>query len=232
MEVAPTLGRIFGRVMDAGTGQGLARVDVTLASGATHRATTGPDGRFTMPGLPPGQVDVTFSLVGYASRTTTVVIEAGGAFEVRAPLSTQAIELAPIEVTVGSGYLERSGFYRRSGLLTGSQWTRRDLDDFDPATVADVLVRAPGVNVIAGRGAARAMSARPGNAPGQDDCRLRLYLDGVATYDWDLDWIRVEDLEAIEVYHGPSTPIEYRGLVDPDGVYPCGVVLIWSRRDE
>jgi hypothetical protein len=225
-----TLGGVLGRIVEDGTGRDLSYVDVTIHAATPIELVTGPDGRFSVAGLQPGPVDVTFSLIGYAPRTTTVVVEAGTTLEVRASLSTQAIELAPIEVVVGSGYLQRSGFYLRSRNSIGTQFTRSDLDRIDPVMVSQLLERVPGVAVLQTRRGAVPISARAGNPIGQGDCRLRPYLDGMAMHDWNIDNLRPDDIEAIEIYHGPAAPIEYQRLVDPDGHYPCGVVLVWTTR--
>ena len=226
-----TLGSVFGRVTEEGTGRSLAYVDITLAGPPPVQTNTTPDGRFALVGLEPGPVEVTFSLIGYAPRATTIIIQAGETLDIRATMSTQAIELPAIEVTIGSGYLERTGFYRRSRLAMGVQFTRRDLAEIDAIVASDILLRAPGVSVVQGRDGARAVASRLGGTTGQSECRLRAYLDGIAVHDFDLDTLRPDDLEAIEIYHGPSVPIEYSQLVDPDGVNPCGAILIWTRRD-
>jgi hypothetical protein len=225
-----TLGGVFGRVVEEGTGRELSYVGVTLDGEEPIELLTGPDGRFSVGGLEAGPREITFSLIGYAPRTTSLVVQPGGTVEVHASLSTQAIELEPIEVVVGSGYLTRTGFYRRSRDAIGWQLTRRDLDDIDPIVASEILLRVPGVAVMQTRRGAVPITTRAGSVPGQAECRLRPYLDGIAMYDWDFDSLRLDDLEAIEVYHGPSAPIEYRGLMDPDGHYPCGVVLIWTTR--
>jgi len=221
-----TLGSVFGRVLEEGTGRALAYVDITLGGPAPIQTLTTADGRFSLAGLEPGPVEVTFSLIGYAPRTTTIIIQAGETLDIRATMSTQAIELPAIEVSIGSGYLERTGFYRRSRLAMGVQLTRRDLVEMNAIVASDILLRAPGVSVVQGRDGARVVSSRMGS-----ECRLRAYVDGIAVHNFDFDTLRPDDLEAIEIYHGPSVPIEYSQLVDPDGVYPCGAILIWTRRD-
>jgi len=225
-----TQGAIYGRVVEEGTGRELGYVDVTLGSEPPIQLVTGADGRFSLSGLEPGTVDVTFSLIGYAPRTTTLQIRPGETLEVRASLSTQVIELEPIQVVVGSGYLQRSGFYRRTRTSIGYQLSRGQLDEMHPIAMSDVLQRVPGVRVIQmGRGAVP-VTARLETALGQGECRLRPYLDGMAMFEWNIDSLRPDDVEAIEVYHNPSTPIEYSRLMDPDGHYPCGVILIWTTR--
>ncbi len=226
-----TLGSVFGRVTEEGSGRALAYVDVSLAGLPPVQTITTPDGRFSLAGLEPGPIEVTFSLIGYAPRTTTIIVQAGETLDIRATMSTEAVELPAIEVTIGSGYLDRTGFYRRSRLSMGVQFTRRDVLDMNAMVVSDILLRAPGVSVVHGRDGARAVGTRLGGAPGQAECRLRAYLDGMAVHDFDFDTLRPDDLEAIEIYHGPSVPIEYSQLIDPDGVYPCGAILIWTRRD-
>ena len=42
---------------------------------------------------------------------------------------------------------------------------------------------------------------------------------------WDLDNMDPESLEAVEVYRGIATPIQYQM-----GLNSCGVVLLWTRR--
>lgn len=226
-----TLGSVFGRVTDEGTGGALSYVDVTVGGTPPVQTITTPDGRFALAGLEPGLVELTFSLIGYAPRTTTIIVQPGETLDIRATMSTQAIELPAIEVSIGSAYLDRTGFYRRSRLAMGVQFTRQDFIDMDAIVVSDILFRAPGVSVVHDRDGAHAVASRLGGATGQAECRLRAYLDGIAVHDFDLDTLRPDDLEAIEIYHGPSVPIEYSQLVDPDGVYPCGAILIWTRRD-
>jgi hypothetical protein len=93
-------------------------------------------------------------------------------------------------------------------------------------------MRAPGVTTGTVRGRTLVYSGRAGARLDEGACRVRLYLDGMAMHDWDLEFLRPDDLEAIEIYQGASTPVEYQHLRDPDGVYPCGVVLIWTRRND
>lgn len=61
-----------------------------------------------------------------------------------------------------------------------------------------------------------------GRSFGSGGCALGVYVDGVPIFDSHLDWIQPEGLEAVEVYRGLDTPIEYRFF------NPCGVVLLWT----
>jgi hypothetical protein len=222
-------GRIFGRVTEEGVGGGIADVDVAIVGPSEARTPSNPEGRFALAGLEPGPVRLQFTRLGYAPRTATIVVQAGTTVELYVTMATEAIELAPIEVIAGSAYLERTGFYQRVGSATGSRFTRRDVEAINPILMSDLLRRAPGVAVGQGRTRAELLSRRRSAVAGEP-CLLRAYLDGMAMIEWDVDLIRPDDLAAVEVYQGLGVPIEYRNRADPDGEYPCGVVLIWTRR--
>jgi hypothetical protein len=223
------LGSVLGRVTDEGGVDGLANVEIEVNGSSARGTLTDPSGRFQLTDLDPGAIELTFSSLGFAERSVTVTIEPGRTVEVYVGLAPEAIELEPIEVLVGSSYLERSGFYRRARSAHGTQMTRREIEELDPQQTTDLFWRAPRVTVQRGPFGTRLASRRRVNVSG-GPCRLRVYLDGVPVHDFDPETIRPEDLAGVEVYEGPSVPIEYRGLVDPDGVSPCGVVLFWTRR--
>ncbi|MEO8520909.1 MAG: carboxypeptidase regulatory-like domain-containing protein [Acidobacteriota bacterium] len=79
-------GRISGRVVDARTGAGLARVLVLVEDGGPS-AETGPDGSFSLSGIAPGLHRLFVSVVGYALVRRDVEVAAGGAAAVTIPLS-------------------------------------------------------------------------------------------------------------------------------------------------
>lgn len=228
------LGRIFGRVTDEGGIDGLSDVEITVMVDTPVRTLSNPQGRFALTGLQPNEMKVRFSRLGYAPRTTNVRVEPGKTMEVRVSMSTRPIELEPIVVTVGSAYLDRTGFFRRARTAWGSRFTRHDVELIAPKVASDLLTRVPGVTVgvtsMHARPATEIVSRRRIDIGDGGSCHLRPYLDGVPMFDWDFDLLRPEDIEGLEVYQGLGAPIEYRNLVDPDGTFPCGVVLIWTRR--
>ncbi len=228
---APTVGRVFGRVTQA-NGEGLSDVEVTLLAKTPIRVITDAEGRFTIPGLDPGDVDIRFSRLGFETRTTSLTVEVGRTVEVYATMAPQAIELEPIEVTVGSVYLDRTGFYTRARTVGGgTTFTRAEVARIQPFTVADLLSRAPGVSI--GR-TAKGSEVLGHRARGRGDgCILRPFLDGVPTFDtWSVDELHPNDIDAIEVYQGASIPTEYRLRASPEDRDACGVVLIWTRHND
>jgi len=230
LDEAPTVGRIFGQVTEEGTARGLAAVEVLLASGRPLATTTNQEGRFALPGLLPGTYEVEIRRLGYQTRTATVTVEAGRTTEVFATLSANPIQLEPIEVTVGSAYLERSGVYLRARRGGGALVTRRDLDRIDPILMSEVLSRIPGISLVQRREGVEAVTRRQLDTAATGPCPLLPYLDGVRMTDWDLDLVAPDALEAIEVYTGPDTPVEYGSPFDAQAEYHCGVVLIWTTR--
>lgn len=230
VEDEPTLGRVYGQVTDASTGAPMPNVEVTVLAPNPVRTITNPDGRFSLAGIAPGTAEVRLAHLGYHERRHEIEIQAGRTVEVYAALTTRPIELEPIEVTVGSAYLERNGFFRRARSGAGYQITRRDLLAIDPIVVSDVFTRIPGVTTERTRQGTHLVTRRELARERPGGCRLRPYLDGMPMMDWDIDAVTPRDIEGIEVHQGLAAPIEYRNLTDPDGTSPCGVLLIWTTR--
>lgn len=230
-EEVSTVGRVFGRVTQEGTEDGLSDVEVTLLTPEPVTVISDAQGRFMIPDLDPGDFDIRFSRLGFETRTTSLTVEAGRTVEVSATMALQAIELEPIEVTVASQYLERTGFYARARTMGGgSSFTRMDVLRLDPITVADLLRRAPGVSIVRTRRGSQILGRR--SVTRGDSCTLRAYLDGVPMFDdWSVDQLHPSVIDAVEIYQDPSIPIEYRQPASPNGTYACGVILIWTRRD-
>jgi len=213
-------GRVVGRVFTEDGSQGLANVEVS-GGDPEVRAFSGPEGRFALERVPGGLVEVRFALLGYETRGASVVLQPGATVEMSVNLATRAIELAPIEVTVRSGYLERSGFYRRAQKGWGTHFSPDDIARIDPLYTSDLIRgRVPGVRVVFEREATYAVSGRA-ESLSQGPCRMPVYVDGVPEFDDELDRLGPQWIEAMEVYHGAGTPIEYGG---------CGVILIWTNR--
>lgn len=73
-------GLVRGTVVADRTEQPLARVLVRLAD-TSHAATTGPDGRFALPGVAPGAYTLTASVVGYALVRKDLEVVPGGVLD-------------------------------------------------------------------------------------------------------------------------------------------------------
>ena len=140
-------------------------------------------------------------------------------------MSTQPIELEPITVVVRSRFLEQSGFYRRAERSFGRQFTRDDLEKIDPFITSDVLRRVSGIRLeFDPQNQDRVFAtSRRSTSFSQGPCVLPVYVDDVRQFEFDLNQIPAEWIEAMEVYQGIATPAQY----NRDG---CGAVLIWTQR--
>jgi hypothetical protein len=228
---------IVGRVTDE-NGQAVTDAGIRVV-GQSSSAISNQQGRFRLDQLGAGVFEVVFERLGYASRTAHFLVQAGRTAELSVVMPTEAIALEPISVTVLSGLLERSGFYRRLDRGFGEQFDRQDLERMNPERVYDVVRNVAGLSVSDPRrsgpgGTSYAVNrrwagltpppgVRPPQLPPNHLCYLALYIDGARVGDPDLEQIRPGDIEAMEVYVGGTGPVEYQQN-------PCGAILIWTRR--
>jgi len=218
-------GRIVGQVTDGGS-QTISDVDVSVVGLDGVRAISNQQGRFALVNVEPGVVQVRFTRIGYAPRTATLVVQPGRTAELTTAMAPEAIELEPIEVTVRSQFLERSGYYDRAQQGLGHALDRRAIDRYSPTVVSDVMQRLTRVRVVDTHILGQPVVAvAPGlRTPANGDCVLQVYVDGIRSSNNDLNQVPPDWLDAMEVYTGSSAPIQYAGL------NPCGVVLLWTRR--
>ena len=137
---------ITGRIVDARTGQPLARVLVHVEHQAAF-AETDDTGGFSL-SLPPGTHTITASLIGYAIVRQTVDIAAGAPREM------------VIELSEGAGSFEEVDHRHRRGAEQGRRGAGR---------LGAARTRSAGA---ARRHARRSAAGRPGVAGGRVDQRL------------------------------------------------------------
>ena len=93
-------GTIRGTVSDS-AGTGLANAAVSV-EGTTLRSTSGSGGAYEIRGVPAGPRTVRVRLIGYRSATEPVDVVGGDAVTRDFTLTRSAVQLAPIDVVVGS----------------------------------------------------------------------------------------------------------------------------------
>lgn len=221
-------GAVQGRIVDAETLEAIpaatARVE-DLGYGVLSDDT----GRFRLDQMPPGDVEITFSHVAYGDQSVTVQVVPGSNTAVEFRISQQAIEMAPIAVTIDTRpqWLENVGFYHRleTGLgefLTPIQVERRQATRF-----SELLRSIPGIiwkkacvphcYYVLEMSTNQRLTA----------CTPTFYVDGQKAWQpdvVDLDAIASAfDVAAIEVYRGISqTPAQFFGQ--------CGAIVVWTKR--
>jgi len=214
---ALALGRVMGRVLDAGSGEPLEGVTVSVLS-LGQRRFTDPGGRFDLGEFMAGAIVLQVSSLGYATRQDTVYVPAGQSVEIQIPLATEPIALEGITITARSRFLESAGFFRRQGRgYNGRQWTVEEIQEEDPTLLTDLVTRVLGVRWGRARNGELAVL-------GRRQCRLSLYIDDMLVDDFSLDFLDPENIQALEVYHGgpAEMPVEY-------GFKHCGVILVWLK---
>lgn len=141
----PQEGRITGRVVDAGTGQGLTNVEVTIV-GTTLVSRSDLDGRYTIVRVPAGPKSVVARRIGrQPKRFDGVVVTAGEAAIVNFTLGEVSVELQSIVVTAAA--TDRSA--TEASLLAAQQRAASASDGVS----AEQIKRTPDSN--AGEAAAR-----------------------------------------------------------------------------
>lgn len=101
----PPTGTITGRVLDAGSQQPVADVSV-FVEGTRRGAVSGPDGTFTIGGVPSGSQTVRARRIGFGAPVQVVVVPNGGAVSVIFALDRKAAVLEEV-VTTGYGQQRR-----------------------------------------------------------------------------------------------------------------------------
>jgi hypothetical protein len=227
--------RVFGRVVEDSTGIPLAGVRleaVREGTGPERRAQSGSDGRFSML-LPPGRYVVRARRIGFAERATETL-------DLRRPNEGVTVELrlVPVPAVLGTVAVEAraaahasamEGFARRRRLGQGIFLDFGGAARRDAPALPHLLRGLAGVQVSGGYQPVVTMTrAAPGCFPVVylDGTRISGAHDAAESVRGVLGMIPGGDVEAIEVYRGPSeTPGEFGGLAAP-----CGAIAVWSRQ--
>lgn len=244
---APLLAQttMVGIVRDDSTGSPLPGVEVLLG-GTAHTTVTNAAGRYVLPGLPAGNHQAIFRIVGYLPARVTVLLSAGDTLRVNQVLVPSTVVLDPIEVTgeatVG---LAGRGFHERMKMGFGRFYTPEELREMEHLEVSDVLRRKGGVELQPsqpGTDLMVAMNPRYRDVHGKLNCFMTIYLDGRMLWrggnQFDLEELRdnpppdlkrlidVGQLGGIEVYTSSAgIPVEFGGTSGQ-----CGAVVLWTRR--
>lgn len=176
-------------------------------------------GVFRGPRLGPSTYRIEAAALGYRSVTHVVPLEGYGTVEIEIELSPEALELEPlVVVTRRRDRLEAAGFYDRRARGFGYTLDRAEIESRRPQRITDLLRLMPGVRVaVDGLGRTGVLRMRGGCVP--DVVMDGMRIPGPVRLD---DILRVQDVEAVEVYGGAATPIQYSRS-------GCGSILVWTR---
>ncbi len=219
-----SMGRIIGRVVDQETGDWLTSATLEVV-GTDIKGPAGVDGRFMLPLMPPGEIQLRLVHPGFLPRTEILEVLEGQTSDIRVGLiSDPTFELSPLVVEVRSRVLERRGFYdRKNQGYSATFFTRKEIEDRNPQDVTELFGDLPGMMLIpGGLNGPQLVFQRATSMRESGVCRPALFLDGVKSqirlYDMILD---PTHLEGMEVYVGAGIPGQFNDS--------CGAVLIWTK---
>lgn len=227
-------------VTEADTGEPIAGAVVEVP-GTPMAALTDDAGRATLHRLANGPQHVTVRHFGYRAVRRPVVLEPGQTYQLAFTLEPDPVPLAEVRVRAQRRMPSGAalGFHRRLETGIGRFITRQDIEEHRPRRFADLLRMIPGLrlncNSIAGscelatRSSPASLSTDMRASRGSqadNSCPVQYYVDGLyQPYD-NVNALRPEDIEAIEVYaHGHQAPARYSMRKNAR----CGVVLVWMR---
>jgi outer membrane receptor for monomeric catechols len=211
---------LSGVVRDTGrVPHALVQVSVAGVSTATDSA-----GRFALFGLTAGPAQLTARRLGFEPHAAALTLVDDRADTVTIVLALLAADLPGVTTTaMGSARLVDFERHRMAG--AGVYLDRQQIEARHAHSLSDILRRTPGVRISSDRSGRAVL--RMGRAMGGRDCPPDYFIDGVRAQFFSVDDMPVSDIEALEIYRGPSgLPPEYNTRL---GNPACGTIVIWTR---
>jgi iron complex outermembrane receptor protein len=190
---------IQGKVTDALQGETLLGVTVKIAERGT---TSNQEGLYSIV-VPPGQYNISFTLVGYETQSQTVTVVSGETRELNIRLLDGTNLLQTATVTAGK-------FEKPLGEVTVSLDVLKPklLESTNATSVDDVLVKVPGVNIVDGQASIRGGAGFSYGA----GTRVLILVDDIPALQPDAglpnwDDFPVENVAQIEVLKGAASAL-------------------------
>ena len=215
-----------GRASLTGIVRDTGRVPLALVyvSVAGVSIATDSSGRFAFHGLAVGPTRLVARRLGFEPQETSIELAADRADTVTIILAMLARDLPGVTTTaLGTARLLDFERHRLSG--AGLYLDRQQIETRRAHYLSDLLRRMPGVRILTDRNGRAVL--RMGRTSGGRDCPPDFWIDGVRAQFFSVDDMPVGDIEALEVYRGPSgLPPEYNARLGNPG---CGTIVIWTR---
>ena len=217
---------VMGRIIDIRTAEPIPSVRIAFRlpdseGDPVWQGLSGSTGTFVTARMEAGEYDVEVQMLGYADLLNRITFAQDGDIDLRIELVPEALALEPVVVAVRRlSRLETQGFYERQAMGIGHFLNRADIEMRNPWRVADLFYGIPGARVIP------ATLGQPSpNVLLRGNCMPLIVLNGAPISSRiRLDEIlHPQDLEAVEVYHGASAPIQYSQFTT------CGTIMVWTR---
>ena len=196
------------------------------------RVGTGPNGRFRITRIPPGQFLLIVKRGGY--RPTSAMIEVGKTDTLRLAYTLSAAPPSMLEgmtVTEKATPLRMLEFEQRRKLGIGQFMTAEEIERRGSVYATELMRKFTNMTVSPSRSKSMteyfALSNREGGSISVGACPMTILLDQVPMpTPFNLDLLPPpKDIAGIEVYGGSSTtPMQYSGINRG-----CGVILVWTK---
>ncbi len=201
-----------------------APVAFAMITVADVRGVADSAGRFSLTSLRAGSADVLIRRLGYTPKRVSLTLVEGRADSMHVVLAFIPFELAGI-TTEAATFGRMADFNRHRVNGQGIYIDREELEKRRTPRLSDVLRRMPGVRIATDRSGRTLV--RMGRATTGRDCPPEFWIDGVRAQFLGVDDVPVSDIEALEVYRGPSgLPPEFNSRYSNA---QCGAVIIWTR---
>lgn len=213
---------LVGTVRDT-SGDGVAHARLSSAGLLTISDTTG---RFRLGGLPSGAVTVAVRRLGFEPRDISLDLVGGRTDSLHVVLTFLPLDLPGVTSEADALLRVRlAEFYRHRSSGDGHFFDRKEIEGRHVTRISDLLRRVPGMRLIPDRSGR--MHLRVGRTGAGRDCPPEYWIDGVHAPFLNVDDLPLQDVEALEVYHGPAgLPPEYNTRL---GNPACGTIVIWTR---
>jgi outer membrane receptor for ferrienterochelin and colicin len=142
-------GRVVGKVVDAESGAPIVSAVVEIV-GTSTLAHTGVDGRYTLVGVPVGEVAIRARMIGYQAKTVTgVVVPPGGAVGQDVSLIPVAFEIEEMTVAAAAerGTVARALEEQRTSTAIVSSVTAEEIQRTPDSDAGQAVQRVSGVTV-------------------------------------------------------------------------------------
>ncbi|HVH12433.1 MAG TPA: carboxypeptidase regulatory-like domain-containing protein [Longimicrobium sp.] len=218
---------VRGRLMDRDSRTPLAGGTVHLVSEDSQvvvaQGLTDGAGVFDLQAPAPGSYSLAGVAPGYAPASTDPFDVSEEGRLVSFVIGRAAVRLDSVVVRTNSD--AHGGFHARMRERGGSGrfFSREDIQELRPQTVADLLRRVSGLEVIATGG--QTLAVRPRQALSiRSGCWSNFYLNGMRVEADAIAGLNPENIEGVEVYTHGSVPPQLGAMGSA-----CGVVAVWLR---
>lgn len=198
------------------------------------RVGTGPNGRFRITRIPPGQFLLIVRRGGYRPTSAMIDVKARDTLRLAYTLSEMPVNmLEGVTVTEKAVSLRMLEFEQRKKLGMGQFMDADEIDRRGSVYATELMRKFTNMTVSPSRSSSMteyfALSNREGGSISMGACPMTVYIDQVPMpTPFNLDLLPTpKSIAGIEVYGGSATiPPQYSG---PNR--GCGVILVWTKID-